>query len=227
MGTLMRPRITVTLICAIAAIAIFGAMPLRADQPAHSEPAAATGSHAADPHAAAAGNDDHPPKPALLDWDIGSAVWSIIVFVILLLILRVAAWKPILQGLQQRETFITDSLSKAKHEREEAQRMLADYTAKLHKAREESSAIVEEGRRDAEELRKRINAEAKAEADATVARARRDIQSARDDAIKQLYDQSVMLAANMASKIVKKELTAADHKRLLDESLAELSGTNN
>ncbi len=183
----------------------------------------ATGALAGDTAAADHGAD----KPALLQWDFGSAFWSIIVFVILLVILRATAWKPILQGLQQRERFIVDSLEKARVERERSERLLAEYNDKLNKAREEATAIVEEGRRDAEEVRKRVHAEAKVEADAIVARAKRDIQIARDDAIKQLHDQSILLATSIATKMVRKELTAGDHQRLLDESLAELSEMNN
>lgn len=193
----------------IAALLAFGAVPVLAEE------------H--DSGHEAAGRAD---KPALLDWDLGSAFWSIIVFVIVLAILRATAWKPILQGLQKREQFITDSIRDAKREREDAQKLLADYAKKIEQARTESSAIVEEGRRDGEEVRKRIHAEAKAEADAMVARAKKEIEMARDDAVKQLYDQTVALATSVAGKIVRKELAPADHKRLLDESLAELSRVN-
>src|SRR5262249_23112095 len=80
-------------------------------------------------HSPAAGEHDagapevhgeHEEKPALLHWDVGSALWSIVVFVILLIILRAAAWKPILQGLQERERFIAESIASAKREREAA-----------------------------------------------------------------------------------------------------------
>lgn len=178
-------------------------------------------------HGAGQEEGAHGAKPALLDWDIGSAFWSIIVFVILLVILRATAWKPILSALHQREAFVRKSLSDAKHEREEAERLLADYQQRLQKAREEASAIVEEGRRDAEDVRKRIHGEAKGEADAIVAAARKDIQMARDDAVKKLHDETIMLATTLASKIVRKDLTQADHRRLLDESLEELSRARN
>lgn len=202
----MRLRMGYLVVFMHVAIA-FVAMPALAGDPV-------PGEHAAD-------------KPALLQWDIGAAFWSIVVFVLLLLVLRTTAWKPILLGLQQRERFIADSIEKARREREQSERLLAEYTDKLHKARDEATAIVEEGRRDAEEVRKRIHAEAKHEADAIVARARRDIQIARDDAIKQLHDQAILLATSIASKAVKRDLTIGDHQRLLDEALADLSQLNN
>lgn len=182
-------------------------------------------SYASAPTAASeAGHGEH--KTELLHWDVGSALWSIAVFVILLVILRVAAWKPILSGLNQRENFIRDSLAQAKHEREAAEKMMADYKARIEKSHQEATSIVEEGRRDAEELRKRIQGEARSEAEAIIVRAKKDIELARDEAIKSLHDQSVMLATTVAGKLIKRELSAADHQALLNESLAELSKMN-
>ncbi len=220
----MRPRTTLSLLCLLLAFAFSAVSAMGSDTaPAHGD-APAAASHEDAGH----GDDAHgADKPTLLQWDFGSAFWSVIVFVILLVVLRATAWKPILTGLQQRESFISESLAKAKHERQESEKLLAEYTRKLSEARHEASAIVDEGRRDAEEVRKRVHAEAKTEADAIVARARRDIQMATDDAIKRLQDQSIMLASSMASKIVRKELTAGDHQRLLQESLAELGQANN
>lgn len=187
--------------------------------------------HADTPHAEAAHADSHEGghaehKAELLHWDIGEALWSISVFLILLVILRVAAWKPILAGLNHREKFISDSLATAKHEREAAERMMVEYKAKVEKAHQEATAIVEEGRRDADETRKRIHAEAKTEAEAIVARAKKDIELARDAAVKSLHDQSIALATTAAGKLIRRELTPSDQQALLNESLAELGKMN-
>lgn len=166
-------------------------------------------------------------KPDLLDWDFGAALWTIGVFVLLLVALRMTAWKPILAGLNQREEFIRKSLADAKREREEAERLLADYTAKLANAKEQAAEIVEEGRRDGEETQRRIQAEASAEAQAIVERAKRDIGLARDEAVRQLHEETIVLATTIAGKMIRRELSAADHQALLDESLAELGRMNN
>ena len=178
-------------------------------------------------HAAAGAHDAHGDKPELLSWDFGTAIWSIVIFVILLVILRAAAWKPILAGLQQRERFITDSLEGARREREETKKMLAEHAAKMDAARAEAAAIVEESRRDAEAVKRQIHDDATKEAQDIATRARRDIQLARDAAISELYDRTLDLATNVAGKIVHKQLTPADHKALLDESMDEMAKTAN
>jgi len=166
-------------------------------------------------------------EPSVMDWDFGAALWTIFVFVILLLILRLTAWKPILTGLTQREEFIRKSLDDAKREREQAERLLAEYVAKLEQAKEQAAEVVEEGRRDGEETRRRIAAEAKAEAEAIIERAKRDIGLARDEAVRQLHEETIVLATTIAGKMIRRELSAADHQALLDESLAEMGRMNN
>lgn len=180
--------------------------------------------HAAAP--AAAGHDGHggEEKSPLLSFDPGQAVWSIVVFLLLLTVLRAFAWKPILQGLQTREKFIHDALEDAKRQRAEAEATLKRYLEQINHARDEATAIIEEGRRDAEAVRKRTQDEARAEAHAMLDRAKRELGIARDDAIKALYQQSIELASNMAGKIVKKQMQPADHQALLDESLKEIAG---
>lgn len=165
-------------------------------------------------------------KVSLFAGDLGNAIWTLVIFIAVLIVLGKLAWKPVLKGLQKREEFIRDSLAGAKQEREEAKRLLADYERRLEKARQEATAIVEEGRRNADEVRKRIVAESKAESDAVVKRAKREIELARDDAVKQLHDQAIFLATNVAAKIVKKDLTPGDHRQLVDEALAEMGRLN-
>ena len=169
-----------------------------------------------------AGHGDEHDKPALLHWDVGSAFWSIIVFLILLIILRAAAWKPILAALQMREKFINDSLETAKLERERTEKMLKDFDEKARQARKEASDTVEEALRDAEALRKRIHEDAQREAGEMISRAQRDIKLAQEKAVASIYHESVEIAANLAGKIVRKQLNPTDHRALLDESLAEI-----
>jgi F-type H+-transporting ATPase subunit b len=174
------------------------------------------------PALAADGGD----QVSLFSGDLGNAVWTLLIFLLVILVLGKFAWGPILQVLNNREKFIRDSLAEAKRGREEAKQTLADYTKKLEEAREEATAIVEEGRRDAEEVRKKILAEAKADSAAVTKRARREIEIARDDAVKQLHDHTILLATNIAGKIVRKELSPGDHGELVDQALTEMGEMN-
>lgn len=154
--------------------------------------------------------------------DVGNALWTLVIFVLVLVVLGKFAWGPILGALQKREEFIRDSLAQAKHDREEAQRVLAEYSDKIKAARMEATAIVEEGRRDAEALKHTIEEHAKSEAQALLERAKREIGIARDTAVKELYTQSARLAVDMAGRILRKELSEKEHERIISESMDQI-----
>lgn len=157
--------------------------------------------------------------------DIGNALWTVVVFGIVLVVLGKYAWGPILSNLQARETFIVDSLEKAKKDRDAAEARLREYEERLAAARSEASAIVDEGRRDADVVKRRIEEDAHKEADRMIERARREIQIATDTATKELYALSARLATEMASRIVRKELTVQDQERLIAESIDALNAS--
>src|SRR4028119_282680 len=117
--------------------------------------------------------------------DIGNALWTVVIFVLVLVVLGKYAWGPILSNLQARETFIVDSLEKAKKDRDAAEARLREYEERLASARAEASAIVDEGRRDADVVKRRIEEDARKEADRMIERARREIQIATDTATKE------------------------------------------
>jgi len=154
--------------------------------------------------------------------DIGNALWTLVVFVLVVAVLGKFAWKPILGALQKREDFIRDSLAQAKQDREDAERRLKEYTEKVLAARAEATAIVDEGRRDAEVVKRGIEDEAKSEAKAILERGKREIAIATDTAVKELYTLGAKLATEVAGRILRKELNPREHERLIAESIDEL-----
>ncbi len=156
--------------------------------------------------------------------DIGNAVWTIVIFALVIFVLGKFAWGPLLSTLQQREEFIRESLVKAKEDREESEALLAKYSEKLDEARAEATAIVEEGRRDAEAVKRRVEEETREEQEKILARSKREIDIAKQTAIREIYTSSARLATDAAAKILGRELSAADHERLIVDSIQELEG---
>ncbi len=167
-------------------------------------------------------------ESSLFAGDLGNAVWTLVIFLGLVFVLGKFAWGPILEGLQQREDFIRNSLEEAKKDREAAEARLHEYEERLKEARAEATAIVEEGRRDAEVLRTRIEEEAREEGEKIRARTLRDIDIARETAVKELYAVSGQLATGLAARIVGRELGAEDHQKLIEDAISEMEelGTN-
>jgi F-type H+-transporting ATPase subunit b len=150
--------------------------------------------------------------------DLGNMIWTVVIFALVVFVLGKFAWGPILEGLQSRENFIRESLEEAKADREKAEETLKSYEAKLAEARGEATAIVDEGRRDAEVVRQTIEDKAKAEAEQIVVRARREIDLAKEAAVDEIFGLASRLSTEVASKVIRKELTADDHERLIQEA---------
>jgi F-type H+-transporting ATPase subunit b len=159
--------------------------------------------------------------------EYAQAVFTIIVFVLLLIILRFAAWKPMLKALKDREDFIRDSIDQAKQDREQAEATLKKYEAQIEGARHDATAIVEEGRRDAEVVRREIQDEARQESEAMLERAKREIGIARDTAVKDLYNMTGDLATKLAGRIIEKELDPAAHEDLIRDSIERIGKFEN
>ncbi|MGB3561961.1 MAG: F0F1 ATP synthase subunit B [Thermoanaerobaculia bacterium] len=154
--------------------------------------------------------------------DIGNAVWTLVIFLAVILVLGKFAWGPMLSGLQRREQFIRDSLEQARQDREAAQAQLEEYNKKLDTATAEVLKVLEEGRRNAEVVKKRIEDKARSEAEQMVERAKREIDLAKQTAIKELYETSITLGSDIASRVLKREMNAEDHEDLIAESIDHL-----
>ena len=156
--------------------------------------------------------------------NLGNAVWTLVIFVIVVFVLGKFAWSPVLSLLQQREAFIHKSLADAKHERDEAEARLKEYSAKLQSAHAEAVTIVEDARRDAERLRQELREKAKAEAEGLLKNAERQIQLETARALQQIRSEAVDLSVMIASKLIQRNLTKEDNERLIEDALRQVDG---
>jgi len=154
--------------------------------------------------------------------DPWQAIYTIVVFLVLLCVLGKFGFPRILEGLKQREEFIRRSLEDAEKSREQAAAALKEYEAKLVHARLEATAIVEEARRDADVVRRRIEDETRASSEAMIDRARREIGLARDEALAAIFRQSADLASSLAASALSRQMSPEEHQRLVLDSLREL-----
>lgn len=156
--------------------------------------------------------------------DLG--IWTLVVFGSLLFILKKYAWGPMLEGLHKREDRILAALEEASRAREEAQRLRADLQREMNNASDKVREILEEARRDAQHTRDEMIAAARAEIQTERDRLHREIETARDQALQQIWNQTAQLASLISTKVVRRELTMDDHRRLVDEALTELGQAN-
>jgi F-type H+-transporting ATPase subunit b len=159
--------------------------------------------------------------------NLGNAIWTLGIFVIVVIVLGKFAWGPVLGLLQQREEFIHRALADAKRDRDEAETRLKDYAAKLQSAHAEAATIVEDARRDAERLREEVRQRAKGEAEKLVTNAQRQIQLETGRALEQIRREAVDLSVMIASKIIQRNLTKEDNERLIEDALKQVESRRN
>lgn len=156
--------------------------------------------------------------------NVGNAVWTLGIFVLVVIVLGKFAWGPILALLQQREEFIHKALADAKRDRDEAELRLKEYAAKIQSAHMEAAGIIEGARRDADRLREDLHKKAKAEAETVIQNAERQITLQTQRAIQEIRREAVDLSVAIASKIIQRNLSKEDNDRLIQEALRQVEG---
>ena len=166
-------------------------------------------------------------KPDIFGWALDLTLWTIVVFLILLFILGRFAWKPMLQGLEKRENDIQAAIEDARKAREEAQLLREGVQSERNKIEDMRRDILQKAQADAQRTADEITAKAKAEMQAERDRLRRDMETAHDQALQDLYAQTVDLATLVSSKAIRREMTPEDHRRFVEEALADIRHAGN
>lgn len=154
------------------------------------------------------------------------AIYTIVVFLLLLAILSKFAWPVVTAALEEREKRIEGNIAAAEAKHEESKRLLAEHEAKLARAADEVRELLEEARRDAEHTKSQIVAEAKKAADQERDRAVRDVDRAADNAMKSLATASANLAVDLAGKVVKQNITPDQQAQLVREAISRLAASS-
>jgi len=158
----------------------------------------------------------------LVQPDPGLFLWTILTFLVLLGLLAKFAWRPLLEALEKRQETIRQSLEDARKAKEELERINEESRAIISKARTQAQSIVADGRSEAERLKGEIKQKAKAEADSMIREAEKQIRVATDKAISEIRGEVVDLSLQVASKLIRKNLSREDNRSLVEESLKEL-----
>jgi len=158
------------------------------------------------------------PDPLRFDADL--ALFTLIIFLGLLFVLGKFAWKPMIEGLNNREERIARMIREAEEAHEKAQANLRVYEEKLAAVTEEAKQILEEARQDATAAKERILAEAQEEARRAQERALAEIEAAKSAAVRELAEKSVDSAVTLAGTIVGRSLQDTDHQKLIEQAIS-------
>ena len=152
---------------------------------------------------------------------LGFFFWTLLAFVIVFLILKKFAWKPIISTLNEREKTIADSIESAERVKAEMAQMKSENELLMQKAREERGLILKE----AKEVKDRIIAEAKeqakAEANKIMIDAQAAIQAQKMAALTEVKNQVGKLVVEVSEKVLRRELSDKANQENYIQQLAE------
>ena len=158
----------------------------------------------------------------MLDPNPGLLVWTIVTFVLLVLILRKFAWKPLLEALKKREEHVRSSIERAEQAKQEAERILEENRKQLASAEAEAHRILNEGRALGDKLKNEMVEQANQQSRRMVEQAKQEIERDKEAALSQLRSEVANLAIKAAEKILDETLDENRQRKLVDAYLKQL-----
>ena len=157
----------------------------------------------------------------LLTPGIGLIFWQVVIFLLLVVLLGMFAWRPILDSLKIREESIEEALRSADEAREEMSKLQADNEKLLAQAREERDVLLKEAAKIAGQLKDEAKEAAKKITSKLIEDAKASIVSEKEAALKEVRNQVAELSVEIAEKLIRKSLgDERSQKTLVDEFLA-------
>ncbi len=162
----------------------------------------------------------------LLEVSPGLMIWTVVVFLLTLLILKKFVFGPVGEAIEKRRSSISASIEEAESSRDEAVRLLDEYKAKLAEARRDADELRDAGRREGERQKTEIVGQAQEQRERIVSDTQTQIDAQAQAAVAGIRDEVVVLALTAAEKVTRKSLSDDDHRALVEEALADadLSG---
>ncbi len=161
-------------------------------------------------------------KVNLLSPNGGLMFWTLLIFIVLLIVLSRFAFKPLVAAVEAREAALEAAINKAQQDREAASKLLAEQVAQLEAARAEAQKYIADGRATSEKLKASMLEDTRAQQQEMIERAKRDIENEKQRAISDLRREAVDLALAGAGKLIAKNLDDAGNRKLVEDFLASI-----
>jgi F-type H+-transporting ATPase subunit b len=150
-------------------------------------------------------------------------ITQVVTFIILLVVLRFVAYKPIMRMLDERSRRIKESMEQAEALKAQSARGEEELKKQLEQASREGQDRIARAVKVGEDVKQKAQEDAKKEAENLITRARSEIQRERDDAITEVRREFADLTVLAAGKVIEKSLNKEEHRELIEKVLEESS----
>jgi F-type H+-transporting ATPase subunit b len=158
----------------------------------------------------------------LLEPNAGLMVWTLVIFIGLLFVLKQFAFKPLFAAVEERERSLTEAIEGAKRDRDAAAALLVEHKAQLDAGRAQAQQLIADGRSVSEKMRAEMLEDTRKQQAEMLEQARRDIAGETAKAIAELRLEAVDLAIAGAGKVIEQNLDSAGNRRIVEQFLSSL-----
>jgi F-type H+-transporting ATPase subunit b len=159
-----------------------------------------------------------------LKLELGTMLWQLIVFLVLIWLVAKFAMKPAMKVLNDRQNYIHTQITDAEKANQESARLVEEQRKILAEAKKEAYDIIEQAKQQKDREGAQIIKEAQERAERLIKDAVAEIDNEKNRAIAELRDQVGTLSILLASKIIEKEMSAQDNAFVIDEFLKQAEG---
>jgi F-type H+-transporting ATPase subunit b len=152
----------------------------------------------------------------------GLIFWTLVTFALVALVMRLKAWKPILDLASEREKQIENAIESAKRERAEAEKLLVEQKAAIAEARREAAELMRKNTAEMEKFREELMAKSSKQAEELLHSARQSITEERAKAIAEVKSITVDLAIDITQKLIGERLDDTKHRHLAEQFVDQL-----
>ena len=160
----------------------------------------------------------------LITPDFGLMFWTVLNFLILVLVLGKFAWKPVMAALDEREKHLKTEREAAETARAEAEKFRDEINARLKEIGAQAARQIAEAERLGEQNKAAIIKDAKTEAESLLARAKIELEQEKNLLVAQIRSEVATLSLSAAEKLLQKEADKNVHKKIVDDMFAQLAG---
>jgi len=154
-------------------------------------------------------------EQSIFSGSFGDAFWTVLAFMLLLLVLGKFAWKPILGGLKARELHIQQQIESAENARSRAEKMIED-------AKQQGVLVMQQAIEQADKYKQLLAEKTRQEIFALKRKTQDDVERSYAVASEQLWKQAADIAISVGGKVLERNITAQDNQRLIEEAVAGL-----
>lgn len=148
--------------------------------------------------------------------------WTVVSFVLLFALLKWLVMPRLTAILDRRTRAIEAELEKAKLQREEAEKLRADYHKQLDDAADDARRMFEESEARVRKQHRKMMDEWKSDMKRREEAFREETELARQRALREIRVEAAEMVVDATEKLLHEHMDGAEAKQALDEAIADL-----